>query len=94
MNMPEGLELIDSSESFRIYQYNEPVHDPCCGSPNVEFIIRDNGDVEITTYGAPRVPLEVLQYITERAVGVKGPQCPFDFAHTRHWCGYPGCRDR
>ena len=21
------------------------------------------------------------------------PQCPFDFAHTRHWCGYPACRD-
>lgn len=19
--------------------------------------------------------------------------CPFSFAHTRHWCGYDGCRD-
>ena len=19
--------------------------------------------------------------------------CPFDFAHTRHWCGYDGCRE-
>jgi hypothetical protein len=21
------------------------------------------------------------------------PTCPFTFAHTRHWCGYPECRD-
>ncbi len=19
--------------------------------------------------------------------------CPFDFAHTRHWCGYDSCRE-
>jgi hypothetical protein len=21
------------------------------------------------------------------------PVCPYNFAHTRHWCGYEGCRD-
>lgn len=20
-------------------------------------------------------------------------QCPYTFAHTRHWCGYDGCRE-
>jgi len=24
---------------------------------------------------------------------INGPECPFTFAHTRHWCGYPGCRE-
>lgn len=21
------------------------------------------------------------------------PECPYDFAHTRDWCGYAGCRE-
>jgi ribosome modulation factor len=27
------------------------------------------------------------------ALGRPHNACPFDFAHTRHWCGYDGCRD-
>jgi len=23
---------------------------------------------------------------------IKRPRCPYTFAHTRHWCGNPGCR--
>lgn len=27
------------------------------------------------------------------AVSYNTGECPHDFAHTRHWCGYAGCRD-
>ncbi len=23
----------------------------------------------------------------------KPDPCPYDFAHTRHWCGHPDCRE-
>lgn len=26
-------------------------------------------------------------------LAIAGMDCPYDFAHTKWWCGYKGCRD-
>lgn len=46
---------------------------------------RDNLDARIT-----KVRQEIRDEEMDAKVKVNG--CPFDFAHTKHWCGYENCR--
>lgn len=38
---------------------------------------------------------EAAIHVIEEDIGVLAPEdpCPYDFSHTRHWCGYRECRD-
>jgi hypothetical protein len=47
---------------------------------------------EVTVVRAGTPDGEILGYIwTPKAE--QPPGCPFDFSHTKHWCGYEECRD-
>jgi hypothetical protein len=35
---------------------------------------------------------QVADWLRAREEAEENP-CPYDFSHTRHWCGYEGCRD-
>lgn len=34
-----------------------------------------------------------IQEEPDPPIDLKPNPCPYTFAHTRHWCGYEGCRD-
>jgi len=37
--------------------------------------------------------LKLLSELKRWGLRTTVQECPFDFAHTRHWCGYDQCRD-
>lgn len=39
------------------------------------------------------IAAHALAMITSAYDSAIGNACPFTVAHTRHWCGYPRCRD-
>jgi len=50
---------------------------------------RDDGCWPLTEH-AP----ELLTWLRQHGVTVvEDDPCPYDFAHTRHWCGHAECRD-
>lgn len=62
-NPPEGLRLIPSwtRPTTRTYQYDAPDGAVC------EFLIRNDGRVEISTGDAPAIPVEVLKFIAAKS---------------------------
>jgi hypothetical protein len=50
-----------------------------------EFQGRFGSEVTLEFDTTPILPLNGIE--------AAEPKCPFEFAHTRHWCGYEGCRD-
>lgn len=40
-------------------------------------------------FSGDRMPL--AERLAEELANV--PKCPYTHAHTRHWCGYEGCRE-
>lgn len=35
----------------------------------------------------------LIDALTKIRAELANEQCPYTFAHTRHWCGHAGCRD-
>lgn len=55
---------------------------------------RDLLDLGINAFIVKLVGEDSARRLWERhAYGDAAEKCPFTQAHTRHWCGYEGCRD-
>lgn len=56
----------------------------------------DNRDIDLARILARIYDRGYKQALKDREAverGYSGGTCPYTFAHTRHWCGYAGCRE-
>lgn len=53
----------------------------------------DNPEYPLILRGWAELSVRDVNALREYFLQENDPVCPYDFAHTRHWCGNNACRD-